>query len=345
MARDDLSDLLVFLEVARHRSFTKAAKKLGLSQSTLSYAVQRLETSLGVRLLSRTTRSVSPTVAGEQLMTSAGPRLEEVQAEMSALAELSDKPAGTIRITTSDHAAKTILIPKLAPLLRAYRDIKVDIVVDYGLTDIAAERYDAGIRLGEQLARGMIAVPIGPPIRLVAVATPSYFAHHPPPNRGCVLLALALTACASSASKAPATAPVETTGDIAITRRDTQATTTAPEQNFTGTARVQRLFLPSAPSKMQGAYVTFEPGARTAWHSHPVGQILVVTAGAGRIQQWGGAVQELAEGDVVWTPPNVKHWHGATPSTSLTHMALVEQLDGKSATWMEKVTDAQYSGE
>jgi DNA-binding transcriptional LysR family regulator len=122
--------------------------------------VQRLESSLGVQLLTRTTRSVSPTVAGEQLMNSAGPRPEEVQSEMAALAESNDKPAGTIRITTSDHAAKTILLPKLAPLLRAYRDIKVDLVVDYGLTDIVAERYDAGVRLGEHLARGMIAVPV-----------------------------------------------------------------------------------------------------------------------------------------------------------------------------------------
>jgi DNA-binding transcriptional LysR family regulator len=183
MARDDLSDLLVFLEVARERSFTKAAKKLGLSQSTLSHTVQRLESSLGVRLLTRTTRSVSPTIAGEQLMNSAGPRLEEVQAEMAAIAEMSDKPAGTIRITTSDHAAKSILLPKLAPLLRAYRDIKVEIVVDYGLSDIVAERYDAGVRLGEHLARGMIAVPIGPPIRLVAVGTTSYFAEHTPPKK------------------------------------------------------------------------------------------------------------------------------------------------------------------
>jgi DNA-binding transcriptional LysR family regulator len=183
MARDDMNNLLVFLEVARARSFTKAAKKLGLSQSTLSHAVQRLETSMGVRLLTRTTRSVSPTQAGEQLMNSAGPRLEEVRAEMSALSEMSDKPAGTIRITTSDHAAKTILLPKLSPLLRAYRDIKIDIVVDYGLTDIVAERYDAGVRLGEQLARGMIAVPIGPPVRLIAVGTPSYFAEHAPPKK------------------------------------------------------------------------------------------------------------------------------------------------------------------
>lgn len=183
MARDDLSDLLMFLEVARERSFTKAAKKLGLSQSAISHAVQRLEKSMGVRLLTRTTRSVLPTHAGEHLLITAGPRLEEVQAEMSALSAMSDKPAGTIRITTSDHAAKTILLPKLAPLLRAYRDIKVEIVVDYGLTDIVAERFDAGVRLGEQVARGMIAVPIGPPRRLIAVGTPKYFAEYAPPKK------------------------------------------------------------------------------------------------------------------------------------------------------------------
>lgn len=183
MARDDLSNLLMFLEVARERSFTKAARKLGLSQSALSHAVQRLEQAIGVRLLLRTTRSVSPTQAGEQLMQTAAPRLEEVQAEMSALSAMSDKPAGNIRITTSDHAAKTILLPKLAPLLRAYPDIKVELVVDYGLTDIVTERFDAGVRLGEHLARGMIAVPIGPPVRLIAVGTPSYFAEHPRPKK------------------------------------------------------------------------------------------------------------------------------------------------------------------
>ncbi len=183
MARDDLSDLLVFLEVARERSFTKAAKKLGLSQSTLSHAVQRLETSLRVRLLTRTTRSVSPTAPGEQLLGTAGPRLEEVQAEMAALSAVSGKPTGTIRITTSDYAARSILLPKLAPLLRAYRDIKVEIVGDYALKDIVAERFDAGVRLGEQLARGMIAVPIGPRIRLVTVAARSYFAVHGAPKK------------------------------------------------------------------------------------------------------------------------------------------------------------------
>ena len=183
MARDDLSDLLMFVEVARGRSFTKAAKKLGLSQSAISHAVQRLEQSMGVRLLTRTTRSVLPTHAGDQLLSTAGPRLEEIQAEMSALSAMSDKPAGTIRITTSDHAARTILLPKLAPLLRAHSAIKVEIVVDYGLTDIVAERFDAGVRLGESVARGMIAVPIGPPVRGIAVGTPGYFAQHAPPTK------------------------------------------------------------------------------------------------------------------------------------------------------------------
>lgn len=183
MARDDLSDLLMFLEVARGRSFTKAAKKLGVSQSAISHAVQRLEQSMGVRLLARTTRSVLPTHAGDHLLNTTGPRLEEIRAEMSALSAMSDKPAGTIRITTGDHAAKTILLPKLAPLLRAYPDIKVEIVVDYGLTDIVSERFDAGVRLGEQVARGMIAVPVGPPMRGTAVGTPSYFAQHAPPKK------------------------------------------------------------------------------------------------------------------------------------------------------------------
>ena len=223
MARDDLSDLLVFLEVARHRSFTKAAKKLGLSQSTLSHAVRRLEASLGVRLLTRTTRSVAPTIAGEQLTLSAGPRLEEVQAEMAALAEKSDKPAGIIRITTSDHAAKTILLPKLAPLLRAYRDIKVEISVDYGLTDIVTERYDAGVRLGEQLARNMIAVPIGPPVRLIAVATPRYFAEHERPKKPqdltrhcCINLRLSAGVYAWEFEKASRAVKVRVEGQVTV---------------------------------------------------------------------------------------------------------------------------------
>ena len=183
MPREDLGDLLAFLAVARERSFTKAAGKLGVSQSALSHTIRRLETRLGLRLLTRTTRSVSPTQAGDRLLQTVGPRLDEVEAEVASLSELRDKPAGTIRITTSAHAANTILLPKLAPLLREYPDIKLEIDSDSGLTDIAADRYDAGVRLGEQVARGMIAVQIGPPMRMAAVATPDYFAAHPPPKR------------------------------------------------------------------------------------------------------------------------------------------------------------------
>ena len=130
--------------------------------------------------------------------------------------------------------------------------------------------------------------------------------------------------------------------DMKFTRHGTQASVKGPAQNFTGSVRVDPLFGANAPSRTSGAYVTFEPGARSAWHSHPLGQTLVVTAGVGRVQSWGGAVQELHPGDVVWTPPNVKHWHGASPTTAMTHMAISEQLDGKAVTWMEKVSDEQY---
>src|SRR5579863_4838836 len=149
MAREDIADLFAFLAVARERSFTKAAGKLGSSQSALSHTIRRLETRLGLRLLIRTTRSVAPTEAGERLLQTVGPRLDEVEAEVALLSELRDKPAGTIRITTSAHAANTILLPKLAPLLRDYPDIKLEIDSDSRLTDIAAGRYDAGVRLGE----------------------------------------------------------------------------------------------------------------------------------------------------------------------------------------------------
>lgn len=227
MARDDLSDLLLFLAVARERSFTKAAKKLGLSQSALSHAVQRLEQRMRVRLLARTTRSVLPTDAGQHLLNTAGPRLEEVQAEMAALSAMSDRPAGTIRITSSDHAAKTILLPRLAPLLRSYRDIEVEIVVDYGLTDIVTERFDAGVRLGEQVARGMIAVPIGPPRRLVAVAAPTYFAAHAPPkkpqdlvNHDCINLRLGGAVYAWELAKAGREVKVRAAGQLTVNGLD-----------------------------------------------------------------------------------------------------------------------------
>jgi DNA-binding transcriptional LysR family regulator len=183
MPRENLNDLLAFLAVARERSFTRAAAKLGVSQSALSHTIRGLEERLGLRLLTRTTRSVSPTEAGERLLRTAGPRLEEIEAEIAALSELREKPAGTIRLTAIDHAADTVLWPKLARLLREYPDLKVEIVTDYGLTDIVTERYDAGVRLGEQVAKDMIAVRIGPDQRMAVVGAPSYFAKRPPPRK------------------------------------------------------------------------------------------------------------------------------------------------------------------
>ncbi len=182
MQRGHLDDLQAFVAVARERSFTKAAAKLGVSQSALSHTIKELEERLGVRLLSRTTRSVSPTEAGQRLLQNIGPRFDEIEAEIAAVSELRQKPIGTIRITATENATETILVPKLAPLLREYPDIKVEIIIDYGLTDIVAERYDAGVRLGEQIAKDMIAVPIGPDVRMVVVGAPSYFEAHPRPR-------------------------------------------------------------------------------------------------------------------------------------------------------------------
>jgi DNA-binding transcriptional LysR family regulator len=181
--RKDLHDLIAFLSVARERSFTRASAKLGISQSALSHTIRKLETRLGVRLLTRTTRSVSATEAGERLLLSVGPRLEEIEAELAALSELRDKPAGTIRITTAEHAADTILRPALEKLLPTYPDIKVEVIIDYSLVDIVAQRYDAGIRLGEQVAKDMIAVRIGPDMRMAVVASPSYFDKYPVPKK------------------------------------------------------------------------------------------------------------------------------------------------------------------
>src|SRR5258706_5795835 len=175
MQRGNLDDLSAFLIVAREGSFTKAAAKLGVSQSALSYTIRELEARLKLRLLTRTTRSVSPTAAGERLLRNVGPRLEEIETELEALGELREKPAGTIRVTTLECASASILVPKLAKLLRAYPDIKVEIVIDYGLTDIVAQRYDAGVRNGEQVAKDMIAVRIGPDARMAVVGAPSYF--------------------------------------------------------------------------------------------------------------------------------------------------------------------------
>src|SRR5437762_6782574 len=183
MRRGNVNDLLAFLAVARERSFTKAAAKLGVSQSALSHTIRGLEARLGLRLLTRTTRSVSPTQAGERLLQTVGHRFEEIEAELEALSELRDKPAGTIRITATDYAADTILFPKLAKFLPEYPDIKVEIVIDYGLIDIVAQRYDAGVRAGEQVAKDMIAVRIGPDIRMAVVGAPSYFRNRSEPKR------------------------------------------------------------------------------------------------------------------------------------------------------------------
>jgi DNA-binding transcriptional LysR family regulator len=182
MPRENLNDILAFLAVARDRSFTRAAAKLGVSQSALSHTIRGLEARLGLRLLARTTRSVAPTEAGERLLRVLGPRFDEIEAELAELSELRDKPAGTIRITSGEHAAEAILWPALAKLLPRYPDIKVELIIDYGLTDIVAERYDAGVRLGEQVAKDMIAVRIGPDFRMAVVGAPSYFARRPKPK-------------------------------------------------------------------------------------------------------------------------------------------------------------------
>jgi DNA-binding transcriptional LysR family regulator len=164
-------------------SFTKAAAQLGISQSALSHTIRGLEERLGLRLLTRTTRRVAPTEAGERLVRTAGPKFEEIDAALTALSELRDRPAGTIRITAGEHAAEAILWPALAKLLPRYPDIKVELTIDQGLTDIVAERYDAGVRLGEQVAKDMIAVRIAPDMRMAVVGAPSYFARRPRPKR------------------------------------------------------------------------------------------------------------------------------------------------------------------
>src|SRR5213592_2495884 len=181
--RENVNDLLAFLAVAKDKSFTRAATKLGVSQSALSHTIRGLEARLGLRLLTRTTRSVSPTQAGERLLQTVGHRFEEIEAELEALSELRDKPAGSIRITATEYASNSVLLPKLAKLLPQYPDIKVEIIVDYGLTDIAAQRYDAGVRWGEQVAKDMIAVRIGPDMRMAVVGAPSYFATRSPPKK------------------------------------------------------------------------------------------------------------------------------------------------------------------
>ena len=175
MPKASLDDLRALVAVAAERSFTKAAKKLSVSQSALSQTIRQLEGKLGVRLLTRTTRSVSPTEAGERLLRTVAPRFEEIDAELTAVSELREKPAGTIRITATEYAINSVLMPKLAKVLRTYPDIKVEMIVDYGLTNIVAERFDAGVRSGEQIAKDMIAVRISPDLRMAVVGAPSYF--------------------------------------------------------------------------------------------------------------------------------------------------------------------------
>ena len=182
MPNENLNDLMAFVTVAKERSFTRAAARLGVSQSALSHTVRGLEERLGLRLLTRTTRSVAPTEAGDRLLRVAAPRLDDIATEMAALNELRDKPSGTIRITAHDHALRSVLWPALQKLLPDYPDVKVEIVIDYGLTDIVAERYDAGVRTGEMVAKDMVAVRIGPDMRSAVVGAPSYFASRARPK-------------------------------------------------------------------------------------------------------------------------------------------------------------------
>lgn len=189
MAKEDFNDLLWFLAVAEERSFTKAAAKLGITQSTLSHTIKRLEERMGIRLLMRTTRSVSTTEAGERLRRSLAPRLAEIQTEIAALMELRDRPAGSIRLTLSDHAFESVVWPKLRPVLARYPDVRVEFSLDNGLRNIVEEGFDAGIRLGESVEKDMIAVRVGPDWRLLAVASPAYFAARPAPRHPQELIA------------------------------------------------------------------------------------------------------------------------------------------------------------
>jgi DNA-binding transcriptional LysR family regulator len=183
MPHSNLDDLVAFIAVVRERSFTRAAAKLGVSQSALSHTIRRLEAKLGIRLLARTTRSLSPTEAGERLLERLGPHFEQIETELDGLSELRDSPVGAIRITAGEHSAYTVLWPVLSKFLPRYPEIKVEVIVDYGLTDIVAQRYDAGVRLGEQVAKDMIAVRIGPDMRMAVVGAPLYFARRAPPKK------------------------------------------------------------------------------------------------------------------------------------------------------------------
>ncbi len=182
MSRPNLNDLAAFVVVARERSFTRAAAQLGVSQSALSHTMRGLEERLGLRLLTRTTRSVTPTDAGERLLAAWGPRLEAIDAELADLGRLRERPAGDVRITADEYSARAVLWPALRQLLPRYPEIAVEIVTDYGLTDIVAERYDAGVRLGGLVAKDMIAVPIAGDMRMIVIAAPAYLAGRPRPQ-------------------------------------------------------------------------------------------------------------------------------------------------------------------
>jgi len=189
MVKRNLNDLLYFVTVAREGSFTRAAALLGVTQSALSQAISGLEAKLEIRLLTRTTRSVSPTAAGERLLQAIGHRFDEIEAEMDVLTALRDKPAGTVRITCGDHIVRTTLLPKLVPLLNEFPDIKIEFDINYGFRDIVADRFDAGVRMGDTIDKDMIAVPIGPKLRMAAVASPAYFTKHPAPKTPADLVA------------------------------------------------------------------------------------------------------------------------------------------------------------
>lgn len=182
MAGENLNDLAAFMVVAKEQNFTRAAKRLGVSQSALSQTVRALEARLGLRLLNRTTRRVVPTEAGERLLASVGPRIEEIQQQLMVLTELRDKPAGTIRLTSTEYAAESVLWPAVEKLVEEYPDIKVEILTDYGLVDIVQDRFDAGVRPGETIARDMIAIRIGPPMRMAVAGSPAYFSNRTVPK-------------------------------------------------------------------------------------------------------------------------------------------------------------------
>lgn len=182
MVNGDFSELVAFITVAREKSFTRAAAQLGISQSAMSHTIRSLETRLGVRLLVRTTRSVAPTEEGMRLIEAVAPRLEEINNELAALRELKNKPSGLIRITTAEHAFNTAIWPRLQVFLQDYPDIRIEINVNYGMTDIVAQRFHAGVRLGDEVEKDMVAVRIGPDLRIAVIGSPDYFARHPPPQ-------------------------------------------------------------------------------------------------------------------------------------------------------------------